>query len=381
MTGFFKKITLWDIAGIGTILIVFIISQHWVLHSSEVYIAKLPILYIGFLGYLFCFYLVTRVELLFQLNIVLSLLVLQLLCAFFLMINFPIGFLPILTIIWVSIIPYYFPFRFSITIMTLIIIIWFTLYSYIWEAQIFLEALLYGTFHFFAILTSYHTIEAEKATEKANRLNKELETTQQLLAESSKLNERTRIARDLHDLLGHHLTALIINLQVAERLCNDEAKEKIEECHSLSKLLLSDVREAVSKLRENSNIDFEQMVQLMVANIPTLEFNTKINTKIPAEDLSLAKNLIYIIQEAITNSLKHSGANRFWITLTQSDNYYHLELYDNGKLKNNFIEGNGIKGMKERVSALNGNIELIHEQTSNTNCRMRISLSIPKKVK
>jgi len=362
-----KKISLSDIAGIGTTVIVFVISLYWVSHSSETFKDKLPILYLSFLIYLVCFILVTRDELILSLNKTLLLIGIQLLSSFVLMINFQIEFLPILTIIWISIIPHYFSLRTTIVILFLVLIVWFSLFSYIWHQKVLFDALLYGCFHFFSVLMSYHAIEAEKATDKAHRLNRELETTQQLLAEASKQNERTRIARDLHDLLGHHLTALIINLQVATRLTDGEANEKVEQCHSLAKLLLSDVREAVSTLRENSELNFEQILALMIKNIPNLEFNRAIKAKIPADNLSLAKTLLSCVQEAITNSLRHSNATKFWISLAQQDNHFLLEVYDNGKIKNKIIEGNGLTGMRERVKELNGKIEIKRTKIDTTN--------------
>lgn len=221
-----------------------------------------------------------------------------------------------------------------------------------------ISGLLYGTFHFFAILMTHHARESQKANEEAQRLNKELQATQQLLAEATRQNERTRIARDLHDLLGHHLTALIINLQVATHLTKGEAKDKVDQCHSLAKLLLSDVREAVSTLRENSDLNFESMIKLMVENLPKIKVHTHIETQLQLEDLELAKALLSCIQEASTNCLKHSGANEFWITLKQENSAIHLELYDNGQINKNYLVGNGLTGMRERVEELSGTFNL-----------------------
>ena len=367
-----NKIQLTDIAGIGTILVVFSMSIYLLTQRRVAYADNLIPLYVGFFVYLASFIVVTRVTKWLSQNKTYFVITLQLVSAFFLMWNYPIEFLPILTVIWVSILPFYLSLRTSFAIMLVVVTCWFSLYGYLWDQSAMFSGLLYGTFHAFSILMTYHVKEAEKSTEKANQLNEELKTTQQLLAEATKQNERTRIARDLHDLLGHHLTALIINLQVAEHLSSDQARDKIEQCHSLAKLLMSDVREAVTSLRETNDLDFENLVLLLVENLPDLTVHTEIDTRIALDELELAKALLSCIQEASTNCLKHANANEFWISLKQDDQSLRLELYDNGQIDKSYKEGNGLTGMRERVSKLNGDIELSILQSS-----LKISINIP----
>ncbi len=367
-----NKIRVTDVAGIGTLAIIIGISVYWVSLSSEIYQEKQHLLYTAFAAYLVCFILVTREKMLLSLPNTYVALVIQLFSAFWIMANFPIEFLPILTIIWISIIPHYFSLRFSIITMLLVIALWFGLYQYIWQKRMFFSAMLYGTFHFFAILMTHQTKQAENATTEAQRLNKELMATQQLLAEATKQNERTRIARDLHDLLGHHLTALIINLQVAGHLTKGEAKDKVTQCHSLAKLLLSDVREAVSTLREIEDLDFESLVNLIVDNLPKIKVHTSIKTTIPIENLEIAKALLSCIQEASTNCLKHSGANEFWITVRQENQTIYLELYDNGQANRKLVEGNGLTGMRERIRELQGSLDINLVQNA-----LKIDIEVP----
>ncbi len=361
-----------DIAGIGTIGIVFAISLWQITSYDTVYSENISIFYVSFLTYFTSFILNTRSSKLFSEAFGYLFLSLQVIAAFVIMINYPIDYLPILTIIWASILPYFFSLRSSIIITFLVIIIWFSLYQYLWNQQMFFSGLLYGTFHFFAILMTYHARQAEQATESAQQLNKELQTTQQLLAEASKQNERSRIARDLHDLLGHHLTALLINLQVAGRLSDGKAKTKIEECHSLAKLLMSDVREAVSSLRENSALDFEVLVNLLIKNLPRLKVHATINAKIPLDNITLAKTLLSCIQEASTNCLKHSNASDFWIKLEQTKNLLLLEIFDNGHANESFTEGHGIQGMRERVEQIKGSFEVMIQDGA-----FHLKISIP----
>jgi signal transduction histidine kinase len=128
----------------------------------------------------------------------------------------------------------------------------------------FISATLFLMFNLFALIMMNTAIKERRAREQANQLNRELLATHSLLRQASQQAERVRIARNIHDLLGHHLTALTINLQVASRIVEGEAKEKVEQCHSLSKVLLSDVREAVSEIRDKSNIYLKDALEILV---------------------------------------------------------------------------------------------------------------------
>ena len=371
-------ISLSELGAIGTWGVVLGVSLYFVTQMNESIQANMPWIFGLFILYIGCFLLITRETFITHIRgLVYAVIVVQLLTIYALVFTAPFEFYAILSIIWVSILPHFFTVQRSILIMLVIVVSWFSLFAWVWERQnVYIQGLLFLTFHFFAIMMSHQTQAAEKATEESNRLNKELQATQQLLAEASKQNERTRIARDLHDLLGHHLTAMIINLQVATHLTDGEAKGKIEQCHSLAKLLLSDVREAVSTLRENQSLDFPVMVNLLAENTPQLKVHSKIDALIQLDDLALAKGLLSIIQESITNSLRHSGASNFWIQLTEANNKLHLTLHDDGRIKGKLVEGNGIRGMQERVAEFAGQLKLDQSQKS-----LKMLISIPHQLK
>ncbi|HEX3141949.1 MAG TPA: histidine kinase dimerization/phosphoacceptor domain-containing protein, partial [Rhizobacter sp.] len=108
-----------------------------------------------------------------------------------------------------------------------------------------LQAVMYVGYSSFTFITGLVAKQQAQAREEQRRLNAELRATRVLLAESSRLSERLRISRELHDLLGHHLTALSLNLEVAGHLTEGKAQEHVRQSHTLAKLLLTDVREAV----------------------------------------------------------------------------------------------------------------------------------------
>ena len=126
-----------------------------------------------------------------------------------------------------------------------------------------LQAIMYVGYSSFAFITGLVARQQAEAREEQRRLNAELRATRALLAESSRMSERLRISRELHDLLGHHLTALSLNLEVAGHLAEGKAQEHVRQSHTLAKLLLTDVREAVSEMREERGIDLSHALRVL----------------------------------------------------------------------------------------------------------------------
>jgi two-component system, NarL family, sensor histidine kinase DesK len=314
----------------------------------------------------------------------------QLLFAFAILWMLPLDFLPILTIIWSAVsLKYFKPWQ-AVVATTAVVIIWFSIYGIHWEQRSAMySALLYFSFHIFALMMSLQTLKAEQATAEAQALNTELKATRELLAESTKMQERTRIARELHDLLGHHMTALNINLQVASHLLQhdkpiNEIKKPVEQSYFLAKLLLSDVRDAVSTIRENQHVDLSNAINLIQSSFPNLTINFA-GEPLDSEHIHFAHDLLRCIQEAVTNAVKHGQATEVNISLTQKslphrnlmsdsndadnvnmDNHVtdslELRISNNGLKPTSLAFGNGLKGMQERVSTYGGQVAIDLEQ-------------------
>ncbi|MBR8845762.1 sensor histidine kinase [Pseudoalteromonas sp. JC3] len=269
------------------------------------------------------------------------------------------GYLSILTIIWVAVVAYLLPIRVSACFTLIIVLAWFTMQSVKQQHLLWIEGLLYGLFHLFALLlATTHQREQQARVELQNQ-HAQLQSTQHLLSELSKHSERTRIARDLHDLLGHHLTALSIKLQIAQRMTADApAQQQILECQSVAKLLLNDVRDAVDMLRQHRDIDFHQSLTLLLQHTPELKVHATIPQHIAVDDSHIAQVLLRCVQEAITNSLRHSHAKQFWIVMTQDEEKLFVNMHDDGYISEQWHKGNGLTGMFERVSECGGYLHL-----------------------
>ena len=221
-----------------------------------------------------------------------------------------------------------------------------------------IQALLYVGFSGLVFVTAFVAMQQATAREEQRRLNSELRATRALLAESARVNERTRISRELHDLLGHHLTALSLNLEVAGHLAEGKTRDHVRQAHTLAKLLLTDVREAVSHMRDNGGIDLASALRPLAENVPGLEVHLAIREGLCIEDPDLAHVILRTTQEIITNAVRHAGASDLRISVEVDGGYIRLSARDNGKGADWVTAGNGLSGMRERIKAQDGVLEI-----------------------
>jgi len=200
------------------------------------------------------------------------------------------------------------------------------------------------------------SLQAEER-EIQRRLNSELRATRALLAESTRIAERMRIARDLHDLVGHHLTALSLNLEVASHLVNPQAAEHVQKAQITAKHLLSDVREVVSELRQDDAIDLTQALRSLIEGVPGLRVHVETPPRFSVEDPRRAQVLLRCAQEIITNAAKHAAARNLWLRFDYVNaNLLELSARDDGRGAANFKPGNGLSGMRERLTEFEGSV-------------------------
>ncbi len=223
--------------------------------------------------------------------------------------------------------------------------------------NIVVSAALYGLLQLFAVSVIQRFFTERELREETAALNRELIATRELLSQSSAQGERLRIARDLHDIMGHHMTALILNLEVASHTVQSPAKDKVEQSLALAKLLLGDLRSTVSELREETAIDLEKSIHKLVAGIPSLSIDVDFTSAPAIDDVDLAETLLRCTQEAVTNVLRHSEANHCSIRLSGNDDACTLSISDNGQSQAAIEPGNGLRGMLERVTERGGELE------------------------
>ena len=222
-----------------------------------------------------------------------------------------------------------------------------------------MQSLLYGGFSMFIFVTSLVARQQTEARDEQRRLNAELRATRALLAESARVNERTRISRELHDLLGHQLTALTLNLEVASHLAEGQALEHVKRSHGLAKLLLGNVREVVSQLRETGAIDLAAALRPLTENVPSLDIQLEIEDSLNVEDPQRAHVLLRCTQEIITNAVRHAGARHLWIKVyREAPDRVVIEARDDGVGAEMVNVGNGLRGMRERLQQCGGQLQV-----------------------
>lgn len=231
----------------------------------------------------------------------------------------------------------------------------------------------YGGFTAFAVYAGWVAESEARQRKQVALLYAELQSTQALLAESSRLAERTRIARDLHDLLGHHLTALSLSLEVAAHVAEGRAREEVERARSLSKLLLTDLRGVVSEFREGESLDLNAALRALASGIPRPEIAVDVASDLGVTDPALAETLVRCAQELATNAAKHSAAKHLSISLARRDGRITLTAADDGQGAASLREGNGLCGMRERVCERGGTLRVETAEGSG----FRVSIEIP----
>jgi signal transduction histidine kinase len=210
----------------------------------------------------------------------------------------------------------------------------------------------------FAFMSGVVALRQHIARDALRKVNSELLATQALLADNTRIAERVRIARELHDLVGHHLTALTLNLEVATHLADGKALEHVQQAHSLAKLLLADVREVVNDMRVDDKVDLAAALRTLVTGVPEPVIHLDLPAELAMTDPRRAQVLLRCAQEMITNSVRHARATNLWIGLVQDLNGVALTARDDGRGVMNVETGNGLNGMEERLRQVGGELKI-----------------------
>jgi len=174
----------------------------------------------------------------------------------------------------------------------------------------------------------------------------------------AKVAERERIARDLHDVLGHTLSLITLKSELARKLVDrdpERAKREMQEVEITSRAALADVREAIRGYRSDGI--FAELARARAA-LETAGVSVECTTDpvpLSAEQESV---LALALREAVTNVVRHAEARTCNVILKRNDALCTLEVSDDGRGAAG-PEGNGLRGMRERLEALGGSLRLL----------------------
>lgn len=251
-----------------------------------------------------------------------------------------------------------------------------------------LSSLLPALFGYFALCSTIYSEKifcAEK--EEVKKLNKKLQLAniklQQYALEVEELTvskERTTMAQELHDSVGHTLIALIMHLEFATKMCDTKpkkVKEVLIKSQSIAKSSINSLRDAVSLLKEERQIEsFNDSIEDIIYNFHMLnDLKINFNSDENLDNLSpIIKNSMYnTIKESITNSIKHGKATEINVKILRENDNINLILIDNGIGCNKIIKSTGLLGIENRVTSLNGSVNYF----SNDNIGFGINICIP----
>jgi two-component system sensor histidine kinase DesK len=208
---------------------------------------------------------------------------------------------------------------------------------------------------------------------EAHRQNEKLRLAHGQVEHMAKVAERERIARDMHDLLGHTLSVVVLKSELAAKLVSRDparAEREIREVEAVSRQALTEVRRAIQGYR-SSGLQAE-----LQAVRPALDAaGIALHAELPTLTLPAAAEgvLALALREAVTNVARHSGAQNCWVGLKSDDGRVRLEVRDDGK-GGSAPDGAGLSGMRERAKALGGDVV---RDTSAGTC-LQVSLPLPQ---
>ena len=238
--------------------------------------------------------------------------------------------------------------------------------------------LAYLAFQLFAAFVTQAAYSAQESRRDALRANRELEAARALVAEGARAQERLRLSRELHDIAGHKLTALKLQLSLETRTRAASASNTLSQCLTLADELLTDIRMVVSALRQEDTIDLRSALLALnpaVASV-SVEFNVEPNAIV--SDIAKAEALLRCAQEGLTNALRHGGATAILVTLARNDEELILSVEDNGVGLQSSTPpaGNGLRGLRERLEEFQGVVSL--DRRTPRGCVLRAVLPEPR---
>ena len=207
--------------------------------------------------------------------------------------------------------------------------------------------------------------------EEVNHLYKELQSANEQLQEYANMSEkmaqtkeRNRLAREIHDTLGHTLTGIVAGLDACMTIIDispEQTKKQLEILSKVSRDGIKDIRRSVSELKPDSleRLHLEVAIRKMITDMSQV---SGANIYFETEEKKLRfdedeENAIYrVIQESITNALRHGRATKIWITMVRENGDMKLTIKDNGIGCKEIVNGFGTKHIEERIEMLHGTV-------------------------
>ena len=220
----------------------------------------------------------------------------------------------------------------------------------------------------FALTSSIAKVREIDAQQALLRSNSELRAARAVMATQSKAEERLRIAGDLHDSIGHRLTALQLQLEVLNHEIPENNRPQLLSCKALAKDLLEEVRTIVRSMSRTRGNDLCEAITELDDLTPGVAL--QMNGDLPDFGPALSQQLVFCIQEAVNNAIRHGGAQRIDVSWDAPC----LLISDNGRGlgKRSAESGFGLMNINKRLAPFGGHASLSGEHS--TGCTLRLEL-------
>ncbi|MCY8458841.1 sensor histidine kinase [Bacillus spizizenii] len=223
-------------------------------------------------------------------------------------------------------------------------------------------------------------LQLEQAHEELQKAHAELQEASVLSLRYAVLEERTRIARDIHDSIGHELTSVIIQLQSLPYILNsskDDSEKVIQNVLTVARECLQEVRSVVHQMSRS-----ESMVGLTALRglIHQVEERSGLHVSLDTAGLSeeswpqnVSETIYRTLQEALTNIIRHAHATHAAAVISNDETHLYVTITDNGHFTGNLTSGFGLTGMKDRAEKAGGSLSFSAVQPSG----LQIELALP----
>ena len=215
---------------------------------------------------------------------------------------------------------------------------------------------------------------------KSDKLQGQLENANKRISELVKLEERQRIARDLHDTLGQKLSLIGLKCDLAVKLISNnplQAQVEMNDVRQTARTALKEVRELVTEMR-GTRLEDEMFRIEQILKAAEIDFILEGDPKLVNTSALIENVLSMCLKEAVTNIVKHSGTTTCTISIEPSKTDLVVKVKDHGvgmTLESAYIKGSGLRGMRERLEFVNGSMEIVSD------IGMLITIKVPNMFK
>lgn len=229
-------------------------------------------------------------------------------------------------------------------------------------------------FQSFSLAVADIAVRESNARFTLEQANAELMSTRSLLEQTSRQSERLKLSRDLHDICGHQLTALLLNLEFLSQTVPAEQQGGVKETRAIAKDLLEQIRSVVRANKQSAQLDLNAAIDALFTHLPHVETEFEQRLTAPLQSSHHAEVLLRICQEAVSNALRHGSQKQITIALQQTPEQLRLTVTNPYHARSSAASGSGLANMRERAAQLNGEVTV-----STENQRWTVTAQLPYK--